>query len=117
MVRVALGARDLLAARDVSATVVNCRFVKPMDREALRRLRQEFRILITLEENSVVGGFGDGVADLLEAEGLSREGVVRLGLPDDFVTHGTREQLLDEVGLTPAGVVDRVLDRLVRRQE
>jgi len=115
MVRVALGARDLLAEHGVSATVVNCRFVKPMDREALRRLRQDFRILITLEENSVVGGFGHGVADLLEEENLSREGVVCLGLPDEFVTHGTREQLLDEVGLTSAGVVDRVLGRLDRR--
>jgi len=115
MVRVALGARDLLAERDVSASVVNCRFVKPMDGEALRRLRQDFRILITLEENNSVGGFGDGVVDLLDKEGLSGEGVVRLGLPDAFVTHGTREQLLDEVGLTPAGVVCRVLDRLGRR--
>ena len=114
MVQVAHGARELLAERDVEAAVVNCRFVKPMDRQALHRLERDYRILLTLEENSVVGGFGAGVLDLLEQDGLSRGGVVRVGLPDEFVTQGTREQLLEEVGLTPARVAATVLDRLDR---
>jgi len=85
-----------------------------MDRQALHRLERDYRILLTLEENSVVGGFGAGVLDLLEQDGLSRGGVVRVGLPDEFVTQGTREQLLEEVGLTPARVAATVLDRLDR---
>ena len=117
MVQVALGARDLLAERDVSAEVVNCRFVKPMDRQALQRLERDFPLRVTLEENTVVGGFGAGVVDQLEQDGLSCEGIVRIGLPDEFVTQGTREQLLDKVGLTPARVAATVLDRLDRRSE
>ena len=117
MVQVALGARDQLAERDVSAEVVNCRFVKPMDRQALQRLERDFPLRVTLEENTVVGGFGAGVVDQVEQDGLSCEGIVRIGLPDEFVTQGTREQLLDKVGLTPARVAATVLDRLDRRSE
>ena len=106
MVRSAVEAREILARRGIAARVVNCRFVKPMDEEMLARLRGEFPLLVTLEENSLVGGFGDGVIDRLDAAGMSRDGVVRLGLPDRFVTHGSREQLLREVGLLPEQIAD-----------
>jgi len=101
MVPSALAARTLLAEGGISAGVVNCRFVKPLDLEMLARLRQRYSLLVTVEENSTIGGFGDGVGEILEREGPSAPTSLRLGLPDRFVTHGTRDQLLEEVGLTP----------------
>jgi 1-deoxy-D-xylulose-5-phosphate synthase len=110
----ALEARALLAGKGISAEVVNCRFVKPLDGAMLRRLRERFPLLITVEENSLVGGFGDGVLEALEEDGLSREGVVRLGLPDRFVTHGTRAELLEETGLTAERIAEEAAARLER---
>jgi 1-deoxy-D-xylulose-5-phosphate synthase len=114
MVSVALEAADLLGRQGLSAAVVSCRFVKPMDVEVLRTLRERCGALVTLEESSLSGGFGDGVLEELERLELGRDGVARLGLPDRFVTHGSRERLLDDVGLTASHVVDaaaRMLDR------
>ena len=114
MVRVAQEAAERLAEDGISATVVNCRFVKPMDVEVLRTVRERCPALVTIEENALSGGFGDGVLDELERMDLSREKVIRLGLPDRFVTHGSRERLLEGVGLTAGGIVDAlsgVLDR------
>jgi 1-deoxy-D-xylulose-5-phosphate synthase len=97
-----------LTASGVSAGVVNCRFVKPLDRETLRRVRTVARLLVTIEENNLPGGFGEGVLDALSEEGLSRDGVLRLGLGDVFVTHGSRAELIAEVGLDAAGILRRV---------
>ena len=112
MVVNALEARRLLAARGVRAAVVNCRFVKPLDAAMLARLRERFPVLVTVEENNLPGGFGAAVLEALCGAGLSADGVVRLGIPDAFTTHGSRAQLLDEVGLSPAHLVQRALDAL-----
>jgi len=114
MVDTAKSVREKLALVGVSAGVVNCRFVKPLDLATLRRVRAEAPLLLTLEENNLPGGFGEAVLDALASEGLSRDGVVRLGLPDAFVTHGSRGELLAEVGLDPAGIVARVRAALTR---
>jgi 1-deoxy-D-xylulose-5-phosphate synthase len=103
--------RDL-AALGLSAGVVNCRFVKPLDRLALKHARSLARLLVTIEENNLPGGFGEGVLDALAEEGLSRDGVIGLGLGDGFVTHGSRAELIAEVGLDAAGIVRRVRDAL-----
>jgi 1-deoxy-D-xylulose-5-phosphate synthase len=113
MVEVARRARVLLAARGIDASVVNARFVKPLDRAVLRGLAGARRI-VTLEENNLPGGFGSGVADALAEEGLSRTGLVAFGLPDGFVTHGGRAELLAEVALDPEGVARRVEAELAR---
>jgi 1-deoxy-D-xylulose-5-phosphate synthase len=114
MVGVAQDAAERLAENGIAATVVNCRFVKPMDSEVLRAVRETCPVLVTVEENVLSGGFGAGVLDELERIDLSREKILRLGLPDRFVTHGSRERLLDDVGLAPSKIVDAVkgvLDR------
>jgi len=97
-----------LRALGVSAGVVNCRFVKPLDRATLRRARVGARLLVTIEENNLPGGFGEGVLDALSDEGLSQDRVLRLGLGDDFVTHGSRAELIAEVGLDAEGILRRV---------
>ena len=112
MVESALEARRGLEARGIRAAVINCRFVKPVDATMLPRLRQRFPLLITVEENTLTGGFGDGVLEALEGAGLPMYGVVRLGIPDGFTTHGGRAQLLDHVGLSPRVLEERALDAL-----
>jgi 1-deoxy-D-xylulose-5-phosphate synthase len=94
--------------------LVNCRFVKPLDLSTLRRVRSASSLIVTVEENNLPGGFGEGVLDALAAEGLSRERVLCLGLPDAFVTHGSRAELLAEVGLDASGIVSSVLAALSR---
>lgn len=99
--------RELLA-QGVSAGVVNCRFVKPLDRPTLRHLRKTAKLLVTIEENNLPGGFGAGVLDVLSEEGMGLGAVLRLGLGDKFVTHGSRPELLAEVGLDAAGLLRQV---------
>jgi 1-deoxy-D-xylulose-5-phosphate synthase len=103
-----------LAALGLSAGVVNCRFVKPLDRATLLRARRSARLLVTVEENNLPGGFGEGVVAALAAEGASSDAVLRLGLGDEFVTHGSRAELLAEVGLDADGILRQVRGALSR---
>jgi 1-deoxy-D-xylulose-5-phosphate synthase len=91
-------------------TVVNMRFVKPLDRALLLELAKTHEGFVTLEDNVVAGGAGSGVAELLAAEGLAHP-VLHLGLPDAFQHHASREQLLAEAGLDVAGIHASVLAR------
>ncbi|HUC44327.1 MAG TPA: transketolase C-terminal domain-containing protein, partial [Candidatus Sulfotelmatobacter sp.] len=116
MVEVARGAREILARAGVSAGIVNARFVKPVDGDVLAEVSRAARLLVTIEESALAGGFGAGVVEALGDAGLSRDGVVAIGLPDAFVTHGTRAELLAEVGLDAAGVAARVLAALDRKR-
>jgi 1-deoxy-D-xylulose-5-phosphate synthase len=85
-------------AERFDATVVNMRFVKPLDVELLRKIAADHESLITLEENVVAGGAGSAVAECLLAEGLLRP-ILHLGLPDRFVEHGSRDECLAAAGL------------------
>ena len=114
MVESARTVRTQLAALGIAAALVNCRFVKPLDLETLRRVRAAARLVVTIEENDLPGGFGEAVLEALAGLGLSRQDVLRLGLPDAFVTHGSRAELLAEVGLDPAGIVRRVCAAMPR---
>ncbi|SHF08343.1 1-deoxy-D-xylulose-5-phosphate synthase [Thermomonas hydrothermalis] len=91
-------------------TVVNMRFVKPLDRDLVLELAQTHAGLVTLEDNVVAGGAGSGVAELLAAEGVVVP-ILHLGLPDAFQHHASREQLLAEAGLDVAGIRASILRR------
>lgn len=95
---------------ELGLTVVNMRFVKPLDRELLLQLAQSHDGFVTLEDNVVAGGAGSGVAELLAAEGITLP-MLHLGLPDAFQHHASREQLLAEAGLDAAGIRAAVLQR------
>jgi 1-deoxy-D-xylulose-5-phosphate synthase len=99
-VGLARDAAELLAAEGTPPTVVDARFVKPLDTELLLRLAVGHRRIVTIEENVLAGGFGSAV---LEALGSGVD-VVRLGLPDAFVPHGDRGRVLADVGLTAQSV-------------
>ncbi|WP_371181674.1 1-deoxy-D-xylulose-5-phosphate synthase [Xanthomonas sacchari] len=96
--------------RELGLSVVNMRFVKPLDRTLLLELAQSHEGFVTIEDNVVAGGAGSGVAELFNAEGVLRP-VLHLGLPDAFQHHASREQLLAEAGIDAAGIRAAVLKR------
>lgn len=96
-------------AERLDATVVNMRFIKPLDEATLMQVAADHQRLVTLEENVVAGGAGSAVNECLAAHGV-RVSVRNLGLPDRFVEQGEREELLAECGLDVAGVLQQLLD-------
>jgi 1-deoxy-D-xylulose-5-phosphate synthase len=109
-VSVALGAAVLLAdEHGVDATVADARFAKPLDGELVEQLVTEHDLLVTVEENVLAGGFGSAVVEhLADHDLMGRVRVLRIGLPDRYVTHGKPALLREEVGLTPEAVAERV---------
>jgi 1-deoxy-D-xylulose-5-phosphate synthase len=112
-VAVALGAAAILADHGLQATVADARFAKPLDGALCERLAREHDLVVTIEENVLPGGFGSAVLEHLEdafAEGpAERARVLRVGLPDRFITHGKPALLRAEAGLTGEAVAERVL--------
>jgi len=96
--------------RELGLTVVNMRFVKPLDRALVLELAASHQGFVTVEDNVVMGGAGSGVAELLNAEGIALP-VLHLGLPDEFQHHASREDLLAEAGIDAAGIRASVLRR------
>jgi 1-deoxy-D-xylulose-5-phosphate synthase len=117
MVGPALQAAARLSEYNIRAAVVNCRFIKPLDLAMLRELASSTPILVTAEENVLSGGFGSAVLAALEDEGYDSALVERIGMPDDFVEHGSQAILRAKYGLTADAIVQRVLasDRLPER--
>jgi 1-deoxy-D-xylulose-5-phosphate synthase len=113
-VGVAQGAAALLAESGVSATVADARFAKPLDTELINELAASHELLVTLEEGVLAGGFGAGVIEHLTDSGLAAQ-VMRVGVPDRFVTHGAPALLHEEIGFTAGAVAERVLGRLASR--
>jgi 1-deoxy-D-xylulose-5-phosphate synthase len=115
-VSVALDAAKILAEHDLTATVADARFAKPLDAELLERLALGHDLVVTIEENVLPGGFGSAVLEHLEDSFADRPAdrarVLRVGLPDRYVTHGKPALLHEEVGLTGGSVADRVLSAL-----
>jgi 1-deoxy-D-xylulose-5-phosphate synthase len=103
----ALGAADILAAGGLDATVADARFAKPLDTGLLAQLAAEHELLVTVEEGVLPGGFGSGVWESLSDGGLSPR-VLRVGLPDRYVTHGAPKLLHEEVGFTAERIAERI---------
>jgi len=112
MVHPALESAELLASRGISATVINARFVKPIDEELILSLAEEIGVVVTIEENVLAGGFGSGVMEAMEQAGITAVQVKRIGIPDKFVEHGTPDQLRKVYGLTPQAIAERIVNFL-----
>jgi 1-deoxy-D-xylulose-5-phosphate synthase len=103
-----LEAADLLAEHGLEATVVDARFAKPLDMELLRSLAAEHELLVTVEEGVLTGGFGSGVWEALNDEGIAVPRMLRIGMPDRYVTHGKPALLHAEVGYTGREIARRI---------
>jgi 1-deoxy-D-xylulose-5-phosphate synthase len=118
MVAPAAAAAEQLAAQGVSATVVNARFVAPLDERTITGLAGSVGRIVTVEENVPMGGFGSAVSECLDRHGLSGTPLLRIALPEQFVSHGRRDELLAMVGLDAPGIARRVREwtRVTQRQ-
>jgi 1-deoxy-D-xylulose-5-phosphate synthase len=101
----------LEAGEELSATVVNMRFVKPLDEELIAQIARSHALLVTIEDNVVGGGAGSAVAESLAAQDITAR-ILHLGLPDHFIDHGDQAQLLAQVGLSSEGIVKAIRARL-----
>ncbi len=108
MVQNALKAAALLEQQGISAEVVNMRFVKPLDADLIVSMASRFDHIVTVEDNSVRGGFGSGVAETLAEKGCTHVQLKIHGLPDRFIDHGTPDELHRDVQLHPQGIADVV---------
>jgi len=102
---------SMLAGEQLDATVANMRFVKPLDTELVLRLAREYELLVTVEENTVMGGAGSAVAECLSAQGVTIP-LLQLGLPDRFIEQGEPAQMLADCGLDAAGIVASITQKL-----
>ncbi len=113
-------AAKTLAAEGLSVGVINARFAKPIDRATLLKAVEAAPLLVTVEEGTLEGGFGSVLLEAANAAGLDARHVVRLGIPDRFIQHAERGELLTELGLDVNGVcaaVRRLLGNLERQSE
>ncbi|HTO91154.1 MAG TPA: 1-deoxy-D-xylulose-5-phosphate synthase [Candidatus Sulfotelmatobacter sp.] len=110
MVAPSLLAAELLAEQGLSVTVVNARFAQPLDEKTIGGLARSVGRIVTIEENVIAGGFGSAVSECLDRLDLSATPQLRLGIPNEFVLHGKRDELLRRCGLDAAGIARRTLD-------
>jgi 1-deoxy-D-xylulose-5-phosphate synthase len=118
-VQVGLRAAEILRGKGLEPTVADGRFAKPLDGDMIEKLAAEHDLLVTIEENVLSGGFGSGVLEHVEdafADASERARVLRIGLPDRYVTHGKPALLREEVGFTGEDVAERVLAALGTRE-
>ncbi|RJQ45523.1 MAG: 1-deoxy-D-xylulose-5-phosphate synthase [Gaiellales bacterium] len=107
-------AARLLAERyGLRPTVVNARFLKPLDEDLIRELAARHEIIVTVEEGTRVGGFGSAVAEMFAQEAVP---VKSFGFPDGFIPHGNRNRLLKDIGLTPEAVCAFIGERLLKKK-
>ncbi|HST34931.1 MAG TPA: 1-deoxy-D-xylulose-5-phosphate synthase [Solirubrobacteraceae bacterium] len=108
-------AEELAAGSDLSATVVDARFAKPIDAGLMAQLAAEHDLLVTVEEGVLAGGFGSAVWETLNEAGATPR-ILRVGLPDRYVTHGKPALLHEEIGFTPERIAERVVAAISDRQ-
>jgi len=112
IVNVCLEAAEILAGEGIQMTVVNARFVKPLDEPVLSDLARRFNQLITVEENVTAGGFGSAVSEVLERLGHPEIAIHRLGVPDRFIDHATQNQQRHALRLDAHGIAQEARARL-----
>ena len=111
MVDIAEEAADLLEKNGYSVAVVNARFVKPLDEDVIVRLGREVQLLVSLEENTIHGGFGSGVLETLSVSGICVP-TLQLGVPDRFIAQGNPDEQLRSAELSMEQIYSRILERL-----
>jgi 1-deoxy-D-xylulose-5-phosphate synthase len=102
-------AAERLKDEGLDVGVINARFLKPIDRETILRAVAECNFVVTVEESTLLGGFGSAVLEAANSAGLRTDGIRRLGLPDAYIEHAERAEQLRDLGLDVDGIVRAVL--------
>lgn len=111
----ALAAAKRLSSENISVSVINARFVKPLDEDLIVQMAAKTRHLVTVEENVLSGGFGSAVLELLANRGITGVSVKRLGIPDEFVEHATQAELRGQYGLDEEGIYSTIKNLMASR--
>jgi 1-deoxy-D-xylulose-5-phosphate synthase len=114
MVYPAMQTAEILSEHGIEATVINARFVKPLDTELILPLAQRIGKVVTMEEGCLMGGFGSAIAESLMDNNILVP-LMRLGVPDTLVDHATPEQSFASLGLNPSQMADRILTTFSRK--
>lgn len=101
-------------AEELDATLVNMRFVKPLDEAAISRIAQNHTLIVTLEENALAGGAGSAVSEYLAAQSIFID-TLHLGFPDEYVEQGSQTEIMASWGLDAAGIKRSILSRVNRQ--
>lgn len=112
MVDNCIKASQLLAARGINASVINARFVKPLDEKIINDISKQTKKLITVEDNILAGGFGSAILEYINDNNMFDVRVLRLGLPDKFIEQGKRQELLDNYNLSVEKIVEKAIEFL-----
>lgn len=115
MVKTAIEVRDILKEKGISCTLVNARFIKPIDKDCITKLLENHDLIVTLEENVASGGFGEKVRDFVdEIYDLSdrKKTILQIAIPDEYVEHGNVDVLRKEVLIDADSVVSRILNKI-----
>lgn len=111
MVQTAYKVKDMLKKNNINVTVINCRFIKPMDTIMLDKILKEHSLILTLEDNYISGGFGSGVMEYASKKDYKGR-IVMMGYPDEFVTHGSINILYKKYALDADGIYNTILRNL-----
>lgn len=109
MVKIAQKVRDNLKRQGYQVSLVNARFVKPIDTELLEEAMADHNLVVSMEENVKRGGYGEHVISYLMESGYHDKKVINIGIPDEFVEHGSVDQLYENLGLDTDSIVERIL--------
>ena len=112
MVKTAEKVRSSLKEIGYSCTLLNARFVKPIDTEAINGLAKEHRLLVTMEENVQSGGYGEKVLDYITGQKLPVQ-LLNISIPDEYVEHGNVDCLYEEVGIDAESVTKRIIEKYI----
>ena len=96
-----------IAAENINATLVDMRFVKPLDQDIINTLSASHDCIVTVEDNAIAGGAGSGVNEFILSQGMAKK-VLNIGLPDSFIKHGTQAEIHQELGLDSKGIIQKV---------
>ena len=100
-------AESEIVAKELDATIIDMRFVKPLDNELLTRIASEYQTIVTVEDNAIAGGAGSGVNEYLNTTGFSGK-ILNIGLPDQFIKHGTQQEIYQELELDAQGIKSQI---------
>ncbi len=98
---------EILQEDKIKPTLIDARFAKPLDKDFYQEIFNNYKYIITLENNSLIGGFGTAILELASMQNKQQK-ILCLGYPDEFVTHGNTKKLLEELGLSPEGIAEQI---------
>jgi 1-deoxy-D-xylulose-5-phosphate synthase len=116
MVEESRKAAEILANKNISATVINARFIKPMDEVMLKKILSEFKYIITIEDGQKIGGFGAGVLEFAAANNSTGNSIFVHGIPDKYIEHGTQAELLHDLKLDAEGIAETIFNFLEEKE-